>query len=70
MSELPLIVIWRARYLGEIEGQSFAFEDSIEHRAFSRAEFASYLSQTGFRLLEQGDNFDEASFYTLAERVV
>jgi SAM-dependent methyltransferase len=70
LSEVPLVVTWRARYHGKMDGRSFAFEDAMEHRAFSRAEFASYLSQAGFQLLEQGDNFDETSFYTLAKRVV
>jgi SAM-dependent methyltransferase len=70
VSEVPLVVTWRACYHGEMDGSSFAFEDTMEHRAFSRAEFASYLSQIGFQLLEQGDNFDETSFYTLAQRTV
>jgi SAM-dependent methyltransferase len=70
VTESPLVVNWRARYFGEISGKPFAFDDVIAHRAFSRTEFTTYLSKAGFQVIEQGNNFDETSFYTLAERTV
>jgi ubiquinone/menaquinone biosynthesis C-methylase UbiE len=69
MSESPCVVTWRAEYSGELEGSPFRFSDSIEHRAFSREEFSRYLSTAGFRVEEQGDNFDETSFYSLATKL-
>jgi SAM-dependent methyltransferase len=66
VSESPYVVKWRADYSGEFNGASFRFSDSIDHRAFSRDEFSRYLSTAGFTVEEQGDNFDETSFYTVA----
>ena len=65
-SERPHIVCWTACYSGEIENKSFEFTDSMEHRAFTREDFASHLNQRGLTVLKQGDNFDETSFYTVA----
>ena len=70
VTDSPLVVNWRARYSGEIWGKPFTFDDTIEHRAFSRPEFASCVSRAGFQVIEQGDNFNETSFYTLAQRTV
>lgn len=69
VSDSPYVVNWRATYSGEIAQEPFAFDDEIDHRAFSRAEFAMHLSQFGFRVIAQGDNFDETSFYSVARRV-
>lgn len=66
VSKTPFVVRWDARYSGLVDGTTFEFSDSIDHRAFSRVEFAGYQQQKGFKVLEQGDNFDETSFYTLS----
>lgn len=66
LSTTPHIVSWRAHYTGEQAGTDFDFSDSIDHRAFTRNEFATHLSS--FDILEQGPNFDETSFYTVAAR--
>jgi ubiquinone/menaquinone biosynthesis C-methylase UbiE len=65
----PFVVQWQAEYSGQFNNMPFSFRDSIEHRAFSRIEFASHLEATGFKIIDQGDNFDETSFYTLAEKM-
>ena len=65
----PYIVRWNAEYSGQFQGKSFRFTDSIDHRAFTRSEFASALEQEGLEIIEQGDNFDETSFYTAAIKV-
>lgn len=68
ISDSPRIVRWDARYSGVMDGSSFNFEDSIEHRAFSRAEFSQVLQKHGFVVEDQSDNFDETSFYTFARK--
>lgn len=40
-----------------------------QRRAWSRQEILQYLEKAGFKLLEQGDNFDETSFYNLAKKI-
>jgi hypothetical protein len=40
----------------------------IDHRAFSRVELAEHLARQGFSVLDQGDNFDATSFYTISQR--
>lgn len=66
LSASPLVVQWNASYSGFLDGAPFAFRDSMPHRAWSRSEIRSFLSQAGFEPLAQGDNFDETSFFTLA----
>jgi SAM-dependent methyltransferase len=66
ISSDPFIVKWDASYQGHLYQNEFSFSDSMHHRAFSRSEFASYLSSVNLRVLQQGDNFDETSFYTTA----
>ena len=66
ITQSPYVVRWDAAYSGEIDGQPFSFSDSIEHRAFSRNEFSDYLTRAGFKAIQQGDNFDETSFYSIA----
>ncbi len=66
INEAPFVVKWRANYSGDLNGVPFHFSDSMDHRAFSRGEFSRYLSSAGFHVQEQGDNFDETSFYTVA----
>jgi SAM-dependent methyltransferase len=66
LSTSPFVVNWSAEYSGTVHGSPFHFSDSIQHRAFSRLEFAEELKKAGLRVLDQGDNFDETSFYTVA----
>ena len=66
LRQSPFIVRWDAHYQGELEGRVFSFHDSLEHRAFSRAEFAAAVTRCGLSVIRQGDNFDETSFYTAA----
>jgi SAM-dependent methyltransferase len=70
ISGQPLVVRWDAEYSGEFDGAPFHFRDSIDHRAFSRQEFADCLRSAGFTAITQGDNFDETSFYSVAKRFV
>jgi len=70
LSGAPYVVNWRAEYAGVMDGTPFRFSDSIEHRAFSRAEFADHAQKVGLEVLSQGDNFDDTSFYTLSQRSV
>lgn len=69
LSSSPFVVQWEASYSGVLNNEPFQFCDSMEHRAWSRAEIRSFLDQTGFETLSQGDNFDETSFFTLAKAV-
>ena len=69
VSTSPHVVNWQANYSGRFQQQEFAFSDSMEHRAFSRTEFATELTAASFEVLEQGDNFDETSFYSLARKL-
>ncbi|MFN8389922.1 MAG: class I SAM-dependent methyltransferase [Bdellovibrionota bacterium] len=68
ISESPRIVRWDAEYSGRFGSEPFRFQDSMEHRAFERAEFAEHLRLADFDVIAQGDNFDETSFYTVAAR--
>ena len=65
VSELPHVIRWSATYSGVFDGAPFEFNDSIDHRAFARREFAEKLEHAGFTLLKQADNFDETSFYSV-----
>ena len=49
-------------------GEEKVFQDEMLHRAFSRSEMKQLLEENGFLVLDQGDNFDETSFYTVAEK--
>ncbi|MBL7663298.1 class I SAM-dependent methyltransferase [bacterium] len=69
LSESPYIVSWRARYTGDIEGRPFDFSDAMEHRAWSRQEIVPFLKNAQFKLIKQGLNFDETSFFNLAQAV-
>ncbi|HMO18388.1 MAG TPA: class I SAM-dependent methyltransferase [Oligoflexia bacterium] len=69
LSDSPKIVKWDAHYSGDMDGMPFDFRDTMSHRAFSRQEFALELQKYGFQIQEQGDNFDETSFYTFAKIV-
>lgn len=64
----PFVVNWEANYSGFIEDREFSFNDSMEHRAFTREEFANKIRYHDLKVIEQGDNFDETSFYTLVEK--
>lgn len=68
LSQSPYIVRWDARYTGSLQGSAFDFTDSMEHRAFSRSEVAAAVEEETFRLVAQGANFDDTSFFTLAAR--
>jgi SAM-dependent methyltransferase len=68
ISDFPYIIRWDADYSGHMKGENFNFSDSINHRAFSRSEFATDLEKLGFSVVQQGDNFDETSFFTLAKK--
>jgi SAM-dependent methyltransferase len=68
VSSSPFCVTVRASYSGNLHGQDFEFDDVIAHRAFGRTEFARHLSDGKLRVIDQGDNFDETSFYTVALR--
>lgn len=67
VSRLPFVVRWDAEYFGDFEGRAFGFKDSMEHRAWSRTEIIQFLTKVSLEILEQGDNFDETSFFTLAQ---
>lgn len=66
ISQIPLIVNWKATYHFNSNGNSRTFEDEMHHRAFSRPEMRVLLEKHGFIVFSQGDNFDETSFFTLA----
>lgn len=68
VSDAPFVVKWNAEYSGDFRGERFHFCDEIAHRAFSRVDIAANLFRSGFTVIEQGDNFDETSFFTRAER--
>ena len=69
LSKSPYVVSWRARYTGTINGKAFDFSDVMEHRAWSRSEILLYLKDAQFQLIRQGENFDETSFFTLAQAI-
>jgi ubiquinone/menaquinone biosynthesis C-methylase UbiE len=66
LTETPHLVEWSTEYSGVLDGLPFHFRDSMKHRAFSRDEIARKLEDHKFKLVLQGDNFDETSFFTLA----
>lgn len=68
ISTVPHVVRWEALYEGQSEGHPFKFADSIDHRAFTRSEFACFVEDAEMTVKNQGDNFDETSFFTVAER--
>lgn len=69
LSRSPYVVRWDATYSGVYQGSSFNFSDSMEHRAWSRKEISSLLELESLKVVAQGDNFDETSFYTLVEKI-
>lgn len=66
VSDAPRVVRWEAVYSGSFAGEPFEFSDRIDHRAFSREEFAAALEAAGFEAITQADNFDETSFFSVA----
>ncbi|TFV89313.1 class I SAM-dependent methyltransferase [Oxalobacteraceae bacterium OM1] len=66
LCDSPCVVQWDATYSGFLGNAAFAFRDTMLHRPWSRQEISSLLSQAGFAVLRQGDNFDDTSFFTLA----
>ena len=69
LSESPYVVLWQARYKGNIQGRYFDFSDAMEHRAWSRSEILPFLQESQFQLIRQGSNFDETSFFSLAQAI-
>jgi SAM-dependent methyltransferase len=69
ISEKPFIVNWKATYLvKEGKGKTQEFHDEMDHRAFSRQEIKNLLEKNSFKHIEEGDNFDETSFYSIARK--
>jgi ubiquinone/menaquinone biosynthesis C-methylase UbiE len=68
ISEHPFIVNWKATYTVNEDGNLKRFDDEMEHRAFSRKEIKNILEKNGFKQIENGNNFDNTSFYSLAEK--
>ncbi len=68
ISKKPFVVNWKAKYSVEENGKKSEYRDEMEHRAFSREERRALLGKSGFEVLEQGNNFDETSFYTIARK--
>lgn len=66
VSEQPHVVNWKAEYNVFSDGSVLTYKDEMHHRAFSRGEISDLLAKHGFQVKEQGDNFDDTSFYTLA----
>ncbi len=66
VSEEPYIINWKANYLSSENGVVSRFQDQMLHRAFSRNEVEQFCEACGLEVVDQGDNFDETSFYTLA----
>lgn len=67
ISKTPYIVLWKARYQGRYQGVPFDFSDTMEHRAWSRKEIGTFLGKAHFEIVDQGDNFDDTSFYTFVK---
>lgn len=68
ISTTPHVVQWMANHQvteGELE---FTFSDTMPQRAFSREEMAKLCQSHDFQVRDQGDNFDETSFYTLIQK--
>ena len=66
VSESPYLVNWKAEYKILENGVEQTYQDEMLHRAFSRTEVKDLLEKNGFKVEDQGDNFDDTSFYTLA----
>ena len=68
ISTEPFIVNWKATYTLKENGKSRRFKDGIEHRAFSRKEIKELVEHNGLKQIENGNNFDETSFYSIARK--
>ena len=68
ISKKPFIVNWKATYIVTENNKSREFNDEMAHRAFSRQEIKELLEINGFKQLENGNNFDETSFYAIAQK--
>lgn len=68
ISTTPHVVEWSARYHVTEGGQEVVFSDTMPQRAFSREEMDALCKAHGFGVCQQGDNFDETSFYTLMQQ--
>jgi ubiquinone/menaquinone biosynthesis C-methylase UbiE len=66
----PMVVDWSARYSSDENGTLTTFEDQMLHRAFAREEINKLVEASGLKLISQGDNFDETSFYTIAAKAL
>lgn len=69
LTSSPYVVSWHARYVGNLNGRNFDFSDTMQHRAWSRSEIVPFLENARFKLEKQGQNFDETSFFTLAQAI-
>lgn len=68
ISKSPLIVNWKATYILKEGGNVKEYNDEMEHRGYSRQEISDFLEKNGFTQIENGDNFDDTSFYVLARK--
>ncbi len=68
VSKTPFIVNWKAIYSVKEGGKLQKFNDEMKHRAFSREEVKRNLEKNGFKQIEAGDNFDDTSFYSIAQK--
>ena len=70
ISDVPHLVEWHSAYRvrDKQSGQERSFDEQMPHRGFRRDELANMTAQHGLRVLSQGDNFDETSFYTLMQK--
>lgn len=68
ISETPFIVNWKATYTVKEGGKTQRFSDEMKHRAFSRQEMKNILRKNNFKQIEVGDNFDDTSFYVIAQK--
>lgn len=68
ISTIPHIVQWSASYHVCEEDREIIFTDSMPQRAFSREEMSKLFTANGFNVCQIGDNFDETSFYTVAQK--
>lgn len=68
LSKKPFIVNWKANYTVKEKDNTKTFRDEMRHRAFSRSEIREILGKNDFEFIEEGKNFDETSFYTVAKK--
>ncbi len=68
ISKKPFIVNWKATYTVKENNKTQKFNDEMAHRAFSRMEIKELLETNGFKQIENGNNFDETSFYAIAQK--